>query len=179
MPSSSSAIGSKAANRASRSSRPAICTWCANVICANASTWLPPEQPIARIGPPSKMIQIDPSAVVSRLCDIEDSVRGSRIVVGAHSVLDSFVKIKPAGGRGDLVIGHHSVINSGCVLYTGHGIRIGNHVAIAANTTLAPVNHAFADRSRLISEQGFLPSKGGIVIEDDVWIGANCVLLDG
>ena len=125
------------------------------------------------------MIEIDPSAVVSRLCDIEDSVRGTRIVVGAHSVLDSFVKIKPAGGRGDLVIGHHSVINSGCVLYTGHGIRIGNHVAIAANTTLAPVNHAFADRSRLISEQGFLPSKGGIVIEDDVWIGANCVLLDG
>ena len=125
------------------------------------------------------MIEIDPSAVVSPLCDIEDSVRGSRIVVGAHSVLDSFVKIKPAGGRGDLVIGHHSVINSGCVLYTGHGIRIGNHVAIAANTTLAPVNHAFADRSRLISEQGFLPSKGGIVIEDDVWIGANCMLLDG
>ena len=125
------------------------------------------------------MIEIDQSAVVSRLCDIEDSVRGSRIVVGAHSVLDSFVKIKPAGGRGDLEIGHHSVINSGCVLYTGHGIRIGNHVAIAANTTLAPVNHAFADRSRLISEQGFLPSKGGIVIEDDVWIGANCVLLDG
>ena len=125
------------------------------------------------------MIEIDPSAVVSRLCDIEDSVRGSRIVVGAHSVLDSFVKIKPAGGRGDLVIGHHSVINAGCALYTGHGIRIGNHVAIAANTTLAPVNHAFADRSRLISEQGFLPSRGGIVIEDDVWIGANCVLLDG
>ena len=23
------------------------------------------------------------------------------------------------------------------------------------------------------------PSRGGIVIEDDVWIGANCVLLDG
>jgi acetyltransferase-like isoleucine patch superfamily enzyme len=125
------------------------------------------------------MIEIDPSAVVSRFCDIEDSVRGSRIVIGAHSVVDSFVKIKPAGGRGDLVIGDHSVINAGCVLYTGHGIRIGNHVAIAANTTLAPVNHAFADRSRLIAEQGFLPSKGGIVIEDDVWIGANCVLLDG
>lgn len=125
------------------------------------------------------MIEIHATASVSPLCDIEDSVRGSRIVVGAHSQIDSFVKIKPAGGRGDLLIGEHSIVNAGCVLYTGNGIRIGNHVAIAANTTLAPVNHAFGDRSRLISEQGFLPGKGGIVIEDDVWIGANCVLLDG
>lgn len=125
------------------------------------------------------MIDIAASARVSPWADIEDSVRGSRIVVGDHSVVDSFVKIKPAGGSGDLVIGDHVVVNSGCVFYTGHGIRIGNHVAIAANCTFAPVNHAYRDKSRLIREQGFLPSKGGIVIEDDVWIGANCVLLDG
>jgi len=125
------------------------------------------------------MLKIDPSARISPLADIEDSVRGSRIAVGAHSVVDSFVKVKPAGGSGDLLIGEHVVINSGCVLYTGQGITIGNHVAIAANCTLAPVNHAYQDKNRLIREQGFLPGKGGIVIEDDVWIGANCVLLDG
>ncbi len=124
-------------------------------------------------------IQIADSARVSPLADIEDSLRGTRIVVGAHSVIDSFVKVKPAGGSGDLFIGEHVVINSGCVLYTGHGIRIGNHVAVAANCTFAPVNHAYKEKSRLIREQGFLNSKGGIVIEDDVWIGANCVLLDG
>jgi virginiamycin A acetyltransferase len=124
-------------------------------------------------------IQIAESACVSPLADIEDSVRGTRIVVGAHSIIDSFVKVKPAGGSGDLLIGHHVVINSGCVLYTGQGIRIGNHVAIAANCTFAPVNHFYKDKSRLIRESGFLPGKGGIVVEDDVWIGANCVLLDG
>lgn len=125
------------------------------------------------------MIEIHPTAKVSRLADIEDSVRGNRIVVGPHSVIDSFVKVKPAGGSGDLIIGEHVVINAGCVLYTGNGIRIGNHVAIAANCTFAPVNHAYSQRRMLISKQGFLQSKGGIVIEDDVWIGANCVLLDG
>lgn len=124
-------------------------------------------------------IQIAENARISPLADIEDSVRGTSIVIGAHSVIDSFVKIKPAGGSGDLVIGEHVVINSGCVLYTGQGIRIGSHVAIAANCTFAPVNHAYKEMSRLISEQGFLPTKGGILIEDDVWIGANCVLLDG
>ena len=125
------------------------------------------------------MLKIDSTAQVSRLADVEASVRGTLIAIGAHSVIDSFVKIKPAGGNGNLVIGEHVVINSGCVLYTGQGIRIGNHVAIAANCTLAPVNHAYQERSRLIREQGFLPGRGGIVIEDDVWIGANCVLLDG
>lgn len=113
------------------------------------------------------------------MADIEDSLRGTQILVGAHSVIDSFVKVKPAGGSGDLSIGEHVVINSGCVIYTGQGIRIGNNVAIAANCTFAPVNHAYKDKSRLIREQGFLPGKGGILIEDDVWIGANCVLLDG
>lgn len=125
------------------------------------------------------MKEIHPTAQVSALADVEDSTRGSRIVVGEGSVIDSFVKIKPAGGTGNLIVGRHVVINSGCVLYTGNGIHIGNHVAIAANCTFAPVNHAYAERNRLIREQGFLPSKGGIVIEDDVWIGANCVLLDG
>ncbi len=125
------------------------------------------------------MIEIHPTARVSPLADIEDSVRGSRIVIGPSSLIDSFVKIKPAGGSGDLVIGSSTTINSGCVFYTGNGIHIGDHVAVAANCTFAPANHAYADRSRLIVSQGFLPSKGGIVVEDDVWIGANCVLLDG
>lgn len=124
-------------------------------------------------------IIIASTARVSPLADIEDSLRGSRIELGAHSVIDSFVKVKPAGGNGDLFIGEHVVINSGCVIYTGQGISIGNHVAIAGNCTLAPVNHAYKDKNRLIREQGFSPGKGGIVIEDDVWIGANCVLLDG
>jgi virginiamycin A acetyltransferase len=125
------------------------------------------------------MIDIHPEARISTLADIEDSARGSRISVGARSTIDAFVKIKPVGGSGDILIGAHTCINSGCVLYSGNGITIGDNVAIAANCTLAPVNHAYQEKAKLIREQGFLPSKGGIIIEDDVWIGANCVILDG
>lgn len=78
-----------------------------------------------------------------------------------------------------MVIGRNTVINSGCVIYTGNGIQIGEEVAIAANCVLAPVNHEYQAKSRLIREQRFRPSKGGIVIEDDVWIGAGCILFDG
>ena len=97
-----------------------------------------------------RMLIIAPSARISRLADIEDSQRGSRIVIEDDVVIDAFVKIKPAGGSGDVVIGRGTVINSGCVLYTGNGIRIGHNVLIAANCTLAPTNHAFADPDRPI-----------------------------
>jgi virginiamycin A acetyltransferase len=122
---------------------------------------------------------VDPTAFISPLCDIEESIRGTRITIGAHSAIDSFVKIKPAGGSGNVIIGDRSIINSCCVLYTGNGIVIGNDVAIAANCTFAPVNHEYREKARLIRDQRFRASKGGIVIEDDVWIGAGCVLLDG
>ena len=125
------------------------------------------------------MMIVAPSARISPLADIEDSVRGSSIVIGEDVVIDAFVKLKPAGGSGDVLIGRGTVINAGCVLYTGNGIRIGHNVLIAANCTLAPTNHAFDDPDRTIREQGFQASRGGIVIGDDVWIGANCVLLDG
>ena len=118
-------------------------------------------------------------ARVSPFADIEDSTRGSRIVVEDGAVIDSFVKIKPAGGSGDVVIGAGCFLNSGVVIYSGNGVEIGDGVMIAANCTLAPVNHAFARKDVTIREQGFEPSQGGIVIESDVWLGANCVVLDG
>lgn len=125
------------------------------------------------------MIKIHASAIVSDLADLELSTKGTSIIVEADSVIDSFVKFKPVGGQGSISIGKRCYINSGCVLYSGNGISIANDVLIAANCTLAPVNHAFRDRNRLIREQGFSESRGGIIVEDDVWIGANCILLDG
>lgn len=125
------------------------------------------------------MIEIAPSARISPLADIEDSVRGTRIVFGEGVVVDAFVKVKPAGGSGDIVVGARSIINSGCVFYTGNGVVIGEDCAIAANCTFAPANHAVGRADLPVNRQGFAPSKGGIVLGNDVWIGANCVLLDG
>ncbi len=125
------------------------------------------------------MLMISPNAKISPLVDIEDSVRGSKIVIEDGVVIDSFVKIKPAGGTGDIVIGRNCSINSGVVMYIGNGIKIGADVAIGANSTLAPTNHEYRSGEKLIRDQRFMQSRGGIVIEDDVWIAANVVLLDG
>lgn len=125
------------------------------------------------------MLSIAPTAKISPFADIEDSVRGSKIVVEDGVTIDAFVKIKPAGGVGDVRIGRNSFINAGVVIYTGNGVVIGEDVLIAANCTLAPVDHEFRSRTRKIVDQRFRASRGGIIIEDDVWVGANSVILDG
>ena len=125
------------------------------------------------------MNEISELANISPLADIEVSSRGSKLIVGDHSMIDAFVKIKFCGGLGDIQIGQYCSINSGNVLYSGNGIRIGNNVLVAANCTFAPTNHEYRDRTKAIKDQGFMPSKGGIIVEDDVWIGANVTLVDG
>jgi virginiamycin A acetyltransferase len=121
---------------------------------------------------------ISPDAKISSYADIEESIKGSILTIKAGCHIDSFVKIKFAGGQGGIEIGEECYINSGTVIYSGNGIKIGNKVLIASNCTLAPVNHGIRSGTSML-KQTFMGSKGGIVIEDDVWIGANTVVLDG
>lgn len=125
------------------------------------------------------MLIISSTARISPLAHIEDSIRGTRIEIGDDVLIDAFVRINPSGGNGDLIIGPHCYINSGTVIYTGNGIVMGEGVLIAANCTLAPTNHEYRLRSKTLLQQGFMPSKGGIKIGADAWIGANSVILDG
>ena len=124
------------------------------------------------------MIKIHETAKISLKCDIEDSTRGSSIEIGANSTIDSFVKFKPAGGMGDIKIGDRVYINSCCVLYSGNGIFIGDDVLISANCTLAPVNHEYTNKSKKISSQGHASSKGGVTIEDNVFIGHGVMTIN-
>lgn len=128
---------------------------------------------------PLSGVEIHPDAVVSPDARILPSTRGTRVVIGAGAHIEPFALIRCVGGSGDVVIGDNSFINPYCVLYSGNGIRIGRDVLVAPGVALVPANHASARRDVPIRLQGFAPSKGGIVIDDDVWIGANSVILDG
>lgn len=125
------------------------------------------------------MNTISQLASISPLADIEESVRGSCLTIDDGVVVDSFVKIKFSGGEGDVSIRSGTYLNSGVVIYSGNGLSLGRGVLVAANTTFAPTNHEYSSREKTIAEQGFKQSRGGIVVKDDCWIGANCVLLDG
>ena len=124
-------------------------------------------------------LEIHPDAVVDPDARFYPSVRGTRIVVGARSRIDAFAIFRAVGGMGDIVIGEDCFIGPSCVLYSGNGIRLGNDVIVAPHVSIVPTNHAYGDREKPMRLQRFMPSKGGIVVEDDVWIGTHAALLDG
>lgn len=78
----------------------------------------------------------------------------------------SFIRI----GR-DCLIGEYSVIRG------QGGVQIGDRVFTSPFTQIIAVNHIFADGSRSFVEQGITAE--GIIIEDDVWLGAGAIITDG
>jgi virginiamycin A acetyltransferase len=120
-----------------------------------------------------------PTAKISNNASIEVSERGTNTFIGENSVIDDFVKIKHVGGNGDVIIGNFVYINSCTVIYSGNGVTIGNSVLIGPNCNIVPSNHNFIDKTVEMRKQGFQKSKGGINIEDDVWLGANVTVVDG
>lgn len=97
------------------------------------------------------------------------------VTFGNHVFFDDNVEVRNRT-KTDSYIGNSVSINRNTVV---RGFfRIGNDVAIAPNCTIIGANHNFQRTDVAIKQQG-VSNRGGIVIEDDVWIGANCVVLDG
>ena len=78
-----------------------------------------------------------------------------------------------------ITVGEKSDIGANAILATDSNLEVGKSVLVAAYSYLcAGGNHAFDRTDIPIIEQGFV-SKGGVVIEDDVWIGAYGMIMDG
>lgn len=96
-----------------------------------------------------------------------------RFSMGQRSVVESFCCINNA--MGDVIIGdftriglHNTIIGP---------VTIGSHVNLAQGITVTALNHNFDKPSLRIDEQGV--STKPVIISDDVWIGANAIILPG
>ncbi len=74
-------------------------------------------------------------------------------------------------------IGRDSLIGEYNVLRGQGGITIGDRVYTAPLVQMLAVNHMYDDPERPMVEQGITAE--GIVVEDDVWIGAGAIITDG
>jgi acetyltransferase-like isoleucine patch superfamily enzyme len=79
--------------------------------------------------------------------------------------------------RAGITIGRDSLIGEYTVIRGQGGVTIGDRVYTSPFTQIIAVNHVFDDPSRPFVEQGITAE--GIVIEDDVWLGAGAVVTDG
>jgi len=93
--------------------------------------------------------------------------------LGTKSVIESYCCINNAVG--DVLIGNHTRIGIHNTIIGP--VTIGNHVNLAQGITVTALNHNFIDTTLRIDEQGI--STNPVVIGDDVWIGANAVILPG
>ena len=93
--------------------------------------------------------------------------------LGNYSVIESFACINNAVG--DVIIGDHTRIGLHNTIIGP--VDIGSHVNLAQGITVSALNHNFSDTKKRIDEQGV--STNQVTIEDDVWVGANAVILSG
>lgn len=96
-----------------------------------------------------------------------------RFYLGSHSVVESFSCINNAVG--DVVIGDYTRIGIHNTIIGP--VTIGSHVNLAQGITVTALNHNFDNPALRIDEQGV--STSPVSISDDVWIGANAVVLPG
>ena len=96
-----------------------------------------------------------------------------RFWLGRRSVIESYCCINNAVG--DVTIGDYSRIGIHCTVIGP--VCIGHHVNLAQGITVTALNHNFNDTNRRIDEQGITTKP--VIIGDDVWIGANAVILPG
>jgi acetyltransferase-like isoleucine patch superfamily enzyme len=76
-----------------------------------------------------------------------------------------------------ITIGNNCFFGEFNVIRGQGGVTIGNDVYTGPMVQLVAVNHVFHDAERPIREQGITAK--GIIVEDDVWLGANVTVVDG
>ena len=93
--------------------------------------------------------------------------------LGDYSVVESYSCINNAVG--DVIIGDHTRVGLHNTIIGP--VTIGSHVNLAQGITVTALNHNFSETDKRIDEQGV--STTPVTIDDDVWIGANAVILPG
>lgn len=96
-----------------------------------------------------------------------------KFFLGDYSVVESYSCINNAVG--DVMIGSHTRVGLHNTVIGP--VAIGDHVNLAQGITITALNHNFADKSQRIDQQGI--STDAVTIGNDIWIGANAVVLPG
>ncbi len=103
------------------------------------------------------------------------------IEIGARSIVMHGAVLHVYNFRGlphsGIKIGTDSLVGEYTVIRGQGGVTIGDRVYTSPFTQIIAVNHVFDDPTRPFVEQGITAK--GIVIEDDVWIGASAIITDG
>jgi acetyltransferase-like isoleucine patch superfamily enzyme len=106
---------------------------------------------------------------------LECTSDNSAIHIGDRSLIRSFARLSSAQGK--IKIGSDCSVNPYTILFGNGDLTIGNWVRIATHVVINPGNHLYDDINTPIDLQPL--TNKGVIIEDDVWIGAGAIILEG
>lgn len=98
------------------------------------------------------------------------------ITIGNNVLLGRFTLVKTRAGN--IIIGDHSHIGPNNHLGTAGELRIGKYCLIGSNCQIGGLQHGHEDTEIPMVKQPLI-SRGGVQIEDDVWLGTNVMIMDG
>lgn len=98
--------------------------------------------------------------------------------IGARVLIARDCLIQSKTDAGFVEIGDECSIGSQTTLSSAGGIRFGKNVLLAGQCYIGGGRYHTEDREVPMMHQGLF-SKGPVVIEDDVWVGAGARIIDG
>lgn len=115
----------------------------------------------------SPLANVDPTAVIAATARIEAfATVGARARVGASTVIQSHASV-----GADCTVGEHGLVHSGAHIY--HGVTVGDRAIVHSGAIIGADGFGFQP-----SQTGWqkVAQVGGVVIGDDVEIGANTTI---
>jgi acetyltransferase-like isoleucine patch superfamily enzyme len=102
-------------------------------------------------------------------------VIGNNVSIHRFSILECTGVIRNPGSG--ISIGNHVGISQNCFIQARGQVEIGNNVIMGPGVKIFSENHIYADLDIPIKNQGEM--RLDVLIEEDVWIGANAIILGG
>lgn len=97
---------------------------------------------------------------------------GNDVFIGRNSILSC--------KGGDIYLDDRANLGFYCYIFSSNKVKLGKDTLVAAYTYFVGGGNYKLDRKDIpINQQYDFEGKGGVETEEDVWIGAHCMLLDG
>jgi len=114
-------------------------------------------------------VNLDDGVVLDAKGDKSTIQIGNRILIGRNTIFSCH--------DASIRLGDFLSIGPGCVIASRSRIEIGSYVQIGAGTQLMAGSHTYDDPEKPSILQTRVSK--GIVVEDNVWLGNACMILDG
>lgn len=103
----------------------------------------------------------------------------NKLILGSYCEIQDDVDFRlwqPFSDNSYIKLGEKVFIGHACEFICNTKISIGNNCLVASKCTINDTGHEF-NRNGIINSQPITSKE--IIIEDDVWIGTSCVILQG